>query len=220
MARGRRLTSLPHCPNTCLKAGKTGSGDNENSVGGHDADFTQNAAEDFCGCRRRIQPRLDPRAGTSRDGAHRPDLRLDRAVCRGRVGRLLDRRADRHRPRQREGRHRRQVQDRPDRRRFPEQARRGDQRGQSPDRPGKDRHHQRRLCELARGPARRQGRAAEEDPLDHDRGFDRRVQGQEPAIRLPRADPFRPVWPGLCGLHQPNTPRPSSAWSPRTSRSR
>ena len=144
----------------------------------------------------------------------------DRAVCRGRVGRLLDRRADCHRPRQREGRRRRQVQDRPYRRRFPEQARRGDQRGQSPDRPGEDRHHQRRLCELARGPARRQGRAAEKDPLDHDRGFDRRVQGQEPAIRLPRADPLRPVRPGLCGLHQPNTPRPSSAWSPRTSRSR
>ena len=72
----------------------------------------------------------------------------------------------------------------------------------APDRPGKDRHHQRRLCQLARGPARRQGRAAEEDPLDHDRGFDRRVQGQEPAIRLPRADPFRPVRPGLCGLHR------------------
>ena len=85
-------------------------------MGGHDADFTQNAAEDFRGCRRRIQPRLDPRAGTSRDGAHRPDLRLDRALCRGRIGRLLDRRADRHRPRQREGRHRRQVQGFPHRR--------------------------------------------------------------------------------------------------------
>ena len=71
---------------------------------------------------------------------------------------------------------------------------------ESPDRPGEDRHHQRRLCELARGPARGQGRAAEEDPLDHDRGFDRRVQGQEPAIRVPRADSLRSVRPGLCEL--------------------
>ena len=170
--------------------------------GGHDADFTQNAAEDFRGCRRRIQLRLDARAGASRNGAHRPDLRPDRSVCGGRLGCLLDRRADCDRSRQREGRHRRQVQGRRRRRRFPEQARGGDQRGGAPDRPGEDRHHQRRLCELARGPARGQGRAAEEDPLDHDRGLDRRVQGQEPAIRLPRADSFRSVRPGLCGLHR------------------
>ena len=189
-------------------------------MGGRDADFTQNAAEEFRGRRRCIQPRLDTRAGASRNGAHRHDLRFDRPVCRGRLGCLLDRRADRDRSRQREGRRRRQVQGRRRLRQFPEQARGGDQRGGTPDRPGEDRHHQRRLCELARGAARGQGRAAEEDPLDHDRGFDRRVQGQEPAIRLPRADSFRPVWPGLCRLHQPSMPRPSSAWSPRTSRSR
>ena len=164
--------------------------------------------------------RLDARAGASRNRAHRRDLRPDRPVCGGRLGRLLDRRADRHRSRQREGRHRRQVQDRRRQRRFTEQARRCDQRGRATDRPGEDRHHQRRLCQRARSPARGEGRAAEEDPLDHDRGFDRRVQGQEPAIRLPRADPFRSVRPGLCGLPQPNMPRPSSAWSPRTSRSR
>jgi hypothetical protein len=57
-------------------------------------------------------------------------------------------------------------------------------------------------------------------PLDYDRGFDRRVQGQEPAIRLPRTDSFRSVRPGLCGLSSASTPRPSSEWSPRTSRSR
>ena len=47
---------------------------------------------------------MDPRTGASRNGAHRPDLRLDRPLCCGRLGRLLDRYADRHRPRQREGR--------------------------------------------------------------------------------------------------------------------
>ena len=49
-------------------------------------------------------------------------------------------------------------------------------------------------------PIVRQGRGAEEDPLDHDRGLDRGVQGQEPEIRLPRADPFRPIWRGVRGL--------------------
>ena len=45
------------------------------------------------------------------------------------------------------------------------QARRCDQRSHTPDRPGKSRHYQRRLCELACGSARGQGRAAEEDRL-------------------------------------------------------
>ena len=209
-----------HSPNTWTKNRRTPVANNNHSGGGHDADFTQDAAEDFRGCRRCIQPRLDTRAGPGRIGAHRADLRPDRAVRGGRVGGVLDRHADRHRPRQREGRHRRQVQGRSRPRRLPEQAGCRDQRGQPPDRPGEDRHPQRRFCQFARGPAGGQGRAAEEDPLDHDRGLHRRVQGQEPAIRLPRADPFRPVRPGLCRASSPSMPRPSSAWSPRTSRSR
>src|SRR6185295_1730528 len=63
--------------------------------GGYDADFTQNAAQDFRGCRRRLQLRLDTRTGASRNGAHRPDLRPDRPVCGRRLRGLLDRRADR-----------------------------------------------------------------------------------------------------------------------------
>ena len=56
--------------------------------------------------------------------------------------------------------------------------------------------------------------AAEEDPLDHDCGRDSRVQGQEPEIRFPRADPFRSIWPGVCWFHRRECQRPSSASSP------
>ena len=151
---------------------------------------------------------------------HRHDLRPVRTVRGGRLGRLLGRHPDRDRSRQREGRRRRQVQGRAGQRRFPEQGRCRDQRGRAPDQPGEGRHHQRRVRQRPCGAARRQDRAAEEDPLDHHGGLDRGVQGQEPALRLPRADPFRPVWPGLCAASSPRTPRPSSAWSRRTSRSR
>ena len=68
--------------------------------------------------------------------------------------------------------------------------------------------------------ARGQGRAAEKDPLDHDRGFDRRVQGQEPAICLPRADYFDQYGQAFAGFISEGAPRRNSAWSPRTSRSR
>ena len=36
--------------------------------------------------------------------------------------------------------------------------------------------------------------------LDYHRGLDRRVHGQEPEIRVPRADPLRPIWPGFRGF--------------------
>ena len=103
---------------------------------------------------------------------------------------------------------------------LPEQGRCGDQRGRAADQPGEGRHHQRRLRERACGAARRQGRGAEEDPLDHDGGLDRGVQGQEPAIRVPRARSIPTSTARPLPASSPRTPRPSSASSPRTSRSR
>src|SRR6516162_4863748 len=55
----------------------------------------------------------------------------------------------------------------------------------------------RRLCERARGAARRQGRGAEEDSLDHHGDRNLGVQGPKPSIRVPRPDPLRPIWPGV-----------------------
>ena len=137
-----------------------------------------------------------------RDGAHRRHLRSVRPVRGRRLGRLVDRHANRDRSLQRARRRRRQIQGRPGQRGFAEQGRRRDQRGRAPDQSGKGRHHRRRLFERSRGATGGQDRGAEEDSLDHDRGRDRRVQGQEPAIRVPRADPLRSIWPGLRRLHR------------------
>src|SRR6516165_3730330 len=55
----------------------------------------------------------------------------------------------------------------------------------------------RRVCERARRAARRQGRGAEEDSLDHHGDRNLGVQGPKSPIRVPRADPLRPIWPGI-----------------------
>src|SRR5439155_6747399 len=72
-----RVDFPARCSNTWPRRRKSRS---ETTVqwGGYDGDFTQDAAQEFRGCGRRIELRWDAGAGTSGNAAHRPDLRLDR----------------------------------------------------------------------------------------------------------------------------------------------
>ena len=81
-------------------------------------------------------------------------------------------------------------------RRFAKQARCRHQRGRKADQPGACRRHRRGVFERGRRAAREQGRGAEEDLVDHHGGRHFRLQGPQPELRVPGADPLRSIWAG------------------------
>src|SRR5438309_1067310 len=79
----------------------------------------------------------------------------------------------------------RQVQDRPGRRRQPVEGRGRDQRGGASPQRREGRHPRGCLLERPRGAARREGRQAEEVPLDHHRDLVEGLRRTQPPVHVP-----------------------------------
>ena len=124
------------------------------------------------------------RASAAQGSEDRRDLRLHRPVRRRRLAGRRPGHQDRHRHDQR-ARRRRGLQDRPHLRGRPIQSRSGDQRGDPPARPGEGQPGDGPVLQRALRAAGAEGRRGQEVHVGERVHRLQRLQGQEPAVRVP-----------------------------------